>query len=349
MTLHLRVGFMPLIDSALIVAAKDEGFAEAEGLDLELVREVSWSNLRDKLNVRLLDAAHMLGPAAVAATLGIGGVRAPMAVPIALNLDGSAITLSLRRFEELARLAQGDIADPMVSAAALAALVARRKASGLPQMTFAAVFGFSSHSYLLCEWLAKGGLKLGDDIRFEVVPPPQTVEALSSGRVDGFCAGAPWNAAAVAAGIGAMLHCGVDLRRDCPDKVLAWHADDVGRRSDAIARLNAAILRASDWVSEPANGERLALHLSRPDRLALPVELIAPVLRFTLVQGAGRPPRRVERFIRFDRAALVPNPDHADWVLASMARAGQGGFTPEKVAQARAMFLPDAILGSWRR
>ena len=52
-TLHLRVGFMPLVDCALVVLAKDEGFAENEGLNLELVREVSWSNLRDKLNVRL--------------------------------------------------------------------------------------------------------------------------------------------------------------------------------------------------------------------------------------------------------------------------------------------------------
>ncbi len=346
MTLHLRVGFMPLIDSALIVAAKDEGFAEAEGLDLELVREVSWSNLRDKLNVRLLDAAHMLGPAAVAATLGIGGVRAPMAVPIALNLDGSAITLSLRRFEEMARLAPGDLADPRVSAAALAALVERRKATGLPQLTFAAVFGFSSHTYLLCEWLAKGGLKLGDDIRFEVVPPPQTVEALTSGRVDGFCAGAPWNAAAVAAGIGAMLHCGVELRRDCPEKVLAWRADDAGRRSHAVARLNAAILRASDWACDPANGERLALHLSRPDRLALPIEMLEPVLRFELIQGAGRPPRQVERFIRFDRAALEPNPGHADWILSSMERAGQVVLAPGMAEQARAVFLPELFLGS---
>ncbi len=113
---------------------------------------------------------------------------------------------------------------------ALCGMVARRKASGLPPLTFAAVFGFSSHTYLLCEWLAKAALVLGSDIRFEVVPPPQTVEALTSGRVDGFCAGAPWNAAAVSAGIGAMVHTGTDIRRDCPDKVLAWQADDFERR-----------------------------------------------------------------------------------------------------------------------
>jgi ABC-type nitrate/sulfonate/bicarbonate transport system substrate-binding protein len=337
-TLHLRVGFMPLVDCALVVLAKDEGFAEAEGLNLELVREVSWSNLRDKLNVRLFDAAHMLGPAAIAATLGVGGVKVPMAAPLALNLDGAAITLSVRRYEELARLADGDMVDTEVSAKALAAMVARRKAAGLPPLTFAAVFGFSSHTYLLCEWLAKGGLSLGTDIRFEVVPPPQTVEALTSGRVDGFCAGAPWNAAAVSTGVGAMVHTGTDLRRDCPDKVLAWQADDFERRSEAVRKLSAAILNASDWASDPANIPRFARHLSAQDRLALPVEILEPVLQFNLLQGAGRPPRRVERFIRFDRAALRPEPAHADWILAGMERTGQIVCTPEMTAQARAVY-----------
>ncbi|MGO4406978.1 CmpA/NrtA family ABC transporter substrate-binding protein [Bosea sp. RAF48] len=339
-TLHLRVGFMPLVDCALVVLAKDEGFAEAEGLDLELVREVSWSNLRDKLNVRLFDAAHMLGPAAIAATLGIGGVKAPMAAPLALNRDGAAITLSLRRFEELSRLAEGDVADTAVSARALAAMVAHRKASGLPALTFAAVFGFSMHIYLLCEWLEKGGLKLGEDVRFEVVPPPQTVEALASGRIDGFCAGAPWNSAAVAAGVGAMVHASVDLRRNCHDKVLAWRADDVQRRPAAVSKLGAAILNASAWACRPENFARMAHHLSAADRLALPAPLIERILHGELIQGADRPPRHIERFIRFDREALRPDPDDAGWVLAGMEQAGQIVATPQMRDIARGVFLP---------
>lgn len=344
-TLHLRVGFMPLIDCALLVLAKDEGFAETEGLHLELVREVSWSNLRDKLNVRLFDAAHMLGPAAIAATLGIGGVKAPMAAPMALNRDGAAITLSLRRFEDLTRLADGDLADPAVSARALAAMVARRKASGLPPLTFAAVFGFSTHIYLLCDWLAKGGLRLGEDVRFEVVPPPQTVEALASGRIDGFCAGAPWNSAAVAAGAGALVLASVDLRRNCHDKVLAWRADDAQRRSAAVAKLGAAILKASDWACRPENFARMAQHLSGTDRLALPAPLIERILHGELVQGAGRPSRMVDQFIRFDHGALRPDPDDADWVLAGMERAGQIVATPQMREIARGVFLPASFEG----
>jgi NitT/TauT family transport system ATP-binding protein len=341
-TLHLRVGFMPLVDAALLVAAADSGIAGAHGVSLELVREVSWSNLRDRLHVRLLDAAHMLAPAAIASTLGIGGVTAPMAAPILLNLNGNALTLSLRRFEELARVTKGDLADPTVSAQALAALVATRKASGLPPLAFAAVFGFSCHTYLLRDWMAIAGLRLGEDVRLEIVPPVRTVEALASGEVDGFCAGAPWNTLAVEAGVGAILHCGVDLMPDCPEKVLAWRADDIERRSEAVARLNAALIEVSHWISNEGNRPALARMLAAPDRLAAPAALIEAILRGDIMQGGGRPPRQVPSYIRFDAAAIRPDPAHADLLLAAMARAGHVVPTPDLAERARAIFRPFA-------
>ncbi|WP_186419263.1 CmpA/NrtA family ABC transporter substrate-binding protein [Bosea sp. CS1GBMeth4] len=346
MTLHLRIGFLPLVDAALLVAAADTGIAGAHGLALDLVRDVSWSNLRDRLHVRLLDAAHMLAPAAIASTLGIGGVTAPMAAPILLNLNGNALTVSLRRFEELSRAAKGDLADPSVSARALATLVSARKASGLPPLVFAAVFGFSCHAYLLRDWMALGGVRLGEDVRLEIVPPVRTVEALASGEVDGFCAGAPWNTLAVEAGVGAILHCGVDLVPDCPEKVLAWRADDVEHRSEAVARLNAALIDASRWASDAANRPVLARLLAAPARLAAPAGLIEAILRGDIIQGGGRPPRHVPSYIRFDAAAIRPDPAQADALLAAMARAGQITVTPALTAQARAVFrplIPEAI------
>ena len=45
----LRIGFIPLCDATSLLIAVDKGFAAAEGLDIELVREVSWANVRDKL------------------------------------------------------------------------------------------------------------------------------------------------------------------------------------------------------------------------------------------------------------------------------------------------------------
>ena len=55
---RLRIGFIPLADATALLIAVDKGFAAEEGLDVELVREVSWSNVRDKLNIGLFDAAH---------------------------------------------------------------------------------------------------------------------------------------------------------------------------------------------------------------------------------------------------------------------------------------------------
>ena len=57
MTQPLRIGFIPLVDAAALIVAVDKGFAAAEGLDVTLVREVSWSNVRDKLNIGSLKYA----------------------------------------------------------------------------------------------------------------------------------------------------------------------------------------------------------------------------------------------------------------------------------------------------
>ena len=58
----VSVGFMPLLDCALLVAVHEKGFAAQQGLRLRLVREVSWANVRDRVTVGHFDAAHMLAP-----------------------------------------------------------------------------------------------------------------------------------------------------------------------------------------------------------------------------------------------------------------------------------------------
>ena len=64
----LRIGFIPLVDATALLVAVDAGFTAAEGLDVELIREVSWSNVRDKLNIGLFDGAHLLSSMAIAST-----------------------------------------------------------------------------------------------------------------------------------------------------------------------------------------------------------------------------------------------------------------------------------------
>ena len=129
MTTPLHIGFIPLVDASALIVAVDKGFASAEGLDVTLTREVSWSNVRDKLNIGRFDAAHLLAPVAIASSLGLGHVKLPIAAPFNLGLNGNAITISPALHAAIMGEIDGDPRNPMVTAQALARVVAARRKS----------------------------------------------------------------------------------------------------------------------------------------------------------------------------------------------------------------------------
>src|SRR6202021_1330284 len=133
---RLRIGFIPLCDAAALMVAGDGGFTKAEGLDVELVREVSWSNIRDKLNIGIFDAAHLIAPVAIASSLGLGHVKVPIVAPFALGVNGNAITVSPTLHAAIAAAADGDVRDPMVSGRALARVVASPQGAGEGALPF---------------------------------------------------------------------------------------------------------------------------------------------------------------------------------------------------------------------
>ena len=90
----MRAGFIPLVDASVLIAALEFGFAAREGLTLDLVKDVSWANVRDRLAFRQFDVAHMLSPMPVAAMLGLGSNPSPTIAPFSLGQGGNAITLS---------------------------------------------------------------------------------------------------------------------------------------------------------------------------------------------------------------------------------------------------------------
>ncbi|MEO0772585.1 MAG: ABC transporter substrate-binding protein, partial [Pseudomonadota bacterium] len=91
---RLNIGFIPLVDAAPLIAAAEMGFAEEEGLVLNLERSPSWSTLRDKLCFGHLDAAHMLAPVPVAGALGLGGDMAGLEALSVLSINGNVIGVS---------------------------------------------------------------------------------------------------------------------------------------------------------------------------------------------------------------------------------------------------------------
>ena len=107
----IKVGFIPIIDCAAIVLAEELGAYERQGLEVEIRREVSWANVRDKLALGVLDASHILAPLPLAQTLGIDSVSVPMINAMTLEVNGNALTLSeslWREMEEAAPALVGD-------------------------------------------------------------------------------------------------------------------------------------------------------------------------------------------------------------------------------------------------
>jgi ABC-type nitrate/sulfonate/bicarbonate transport system substrate-binding protein len=341
---RLRIGFIPLADAAALVIAADRGFAAKQDLSLDLVREVSWSNVRDKLNIGLFDAAHLLAPVAVASSLGIGHVKVPLAVPFVLAANGNAITVSPSLHAALVSAADGaDVTDPKISAQALARVVAERRKGGTAPLTFGMTFPFSCHNYLLRFWITAAGLDPDEDVHLVVLPPPYMVDSLSSHQVDAFCVGAPWNSVAVELGVGHILHFGTDIFARVPEKVLAVRTAWSANRDDVLKRLVVALGDAADFINDPGNLEEVVALLASPKRIGAPPEIIERTFKGRLRIAPGGDFRSDPNYILIGRRenAARPEPLHAAWLYAQMLRWDQAPWSPDLLAAAKACFRPD--------
>lgn len=343
MTDHpLRIGFIPLVDAAALIVAVDKGFTRAEGLDVELVREVSWSNVRDKLNIGLFEAAHLLAPVAIASSLGLGHVRVPIVAPFNLGINGNAITVSPALHAAIMAELDGAATDPMATAQALSRVVAARARTGAEPLTFGMTFPFSTHNYQLRFWMAAGCVDPDEDVRLVVLPPPYMVDSLASGHVDAFCVGAPWNSVAVDLGVGHILHFVSDILQSAAEKVLAIRQDWAEKHPDLVAALTRAHVQAAAFIENPANRTETAAILARPDRIGVSPEVLLRTLDGKLKISPDGTMRESGRYLLVGReGAGRPDPVQAAWLYAQMVRWGQAAISPDALKTAQAVFRPD--------
>jgi two-component system, oxyanion-binding sensor len=347
MTGPLHIGFIPLVDAAALIVAVDKGFTAAEGLDVTLVREVSWSNVRDKLNIGLFDAAHLLAPVAIASSLGLGHVKVPIVAPFNLGLNGNAITVSPALHAAIMGELDGDPFDPMATALALSRVVAARRKLGAEPLTFGMTFPFSTHNYQLRFWMAAAGVDPDEDVRLVVLPPPFMVDSLASGQIDAFCVGAPWNSIAVDRGVGRILHFVSDILVRAAEKVLAVRQSWSEKNPQLLAALIRAAFRATEFIEH--NRAETAQLLARPERIGVDADVIRRTLDGRLKISPDGTVRESSRYLLIGReGASRPDPVQAAWLYAQMVRWGQASISPEALGAAKAVFRPDlydAVLG----
>jgi NitT/TauT family transport system ATP-binding protein len=337
----VRMGYMPLTDCAPVVAASLLGFAEAEGLRVNLTKEASWATLRDRIAVRHLDAAHMLAPMPIAACLGLTPLADRLIVPLMLGFGGNTITVSRALWANLKSVGAPTRLEAAGTARALAEVAARRRREGAAKLVFAVVHHHSAHTYQLSYWLAAAGIIPNVEIDIVAVPPPLMPAALAAGQIDGFCAGEPWGRIASVAGSGRCVTTNVAIWRASPEKVLGVAQDWAEADPERHFRLIRAVYKAAAWCDDPANRGELARLLARPEIFDLPVEILEANLDGRIALDNGEE-MRVGGFLNFSRsAATFPWTSHAAWFYAQMVRWGETKMSAEGYARAQATYRPD--------
>ena len=242
----LTIGFIPLLDCVPVIVAKELGFFKEMGLDVTLSSESSWASIRDKVQFGLLDAAPMPAGIVLASAMKLGATQ-PMVTAMGLGLNGNAITVSAKLWEQLNP--SGEKLTSHSAAQALKAYLATVK----EPVNVASVHTYSTHHFLLREWLAHFNINPDNKLKQHVVPPPHMIDAMRRGVIDIFCAGEPWNSLAQAEQIGHTLLSGHQIWENAPDKVLGvtrrWH--DANPASHQ--RLIAALLKARLWLDNHDN------------------------------------------------------------------------------------------------
>ncbi|HAV14383.1 MAG TPA: nitrate ABC transporter substrate-binding protein [Opitutae bacterium] len=364
----LKFGFIKLTDCAPIVIAKEMGYFEEEGLQVEVIAQPNWKQLLDNVINGELDGAHMLSGQPIAATIGFG-TKAHIITAYTLDLNGNGITVSndiWKQMQENDPALDTDTPPHPITADSLKPIVQQAKDEG-KLLPMGMVFPVSTHNYEIRYWLAAAGIHpgmytstdikgfTGGDIELSTTPPPQMPATLESGKNVAYCVGEPWNQQAVAKGIGVPVVTNYDIWKNNPEKVFGvtkkW-ADENPNTHTAVVK---ALIRAGKWLDETdadgnlVNREEACRILSQKNYVGADYDVLkASMTGYFFFQKSDK--RAMPDFnVFFKYQATYPWYSDGIWFLTQMRRWGQ--ITEPKSADwyhetAKEVYKPEIYLAA---
>jgi len=145
----------------------------------------------------------------------------------------------------------------------------------------------------------------------------------ATGRIDGFCAGAPWGAVAAHVGVGRPLLPSSAIWSNHPEKCLAVLDAWAGANPAALEGMMTALVEAARFCGAPGNAGEVADILAQDRYLAIDADAIRDVLP-TFFAGA----------------ANFPWKSHAHWFLNEMTRWGLLPLEADRLS-ASELYRPD--------
>ncbi len=310
----LKIGFIPITCATPLIMAHPLGFYKQQGLNVEVTKTAGWALIRDKMINKEYDATHFLSPMPLAISMGLGSNATPMNVATIQNINGQAITLSLKH---------KDNRDP----------------KNWKGFKFAIPFEYSMHNFLLRYYLAEAGLNPDTDVQLRVVPPAEMVANLRAGNIDGFLGPDPFNQRAVFEEVGFIHTLTKDLWNGHPCCAFGTSTEFIQKNPNTFAALYRAVLTAAAMAHDPKNRELIAKVIAPQAYLNQPEAVIAQVLTGKYPDGLGNV-KNVP-----DRADFEPMPwqSMAVWMLTQMQRWGyvKGEVNYKQIAE-KVFLLTDA-------
>jgi len=312
------------------VIAHEKGYFKKYGINATIVKGASWAAIRDSLSNGDIQCTHMLTGMPIASTMGLlGSPKKPMVIPWMLNRNGQSITLKTAL--------KGKVqADPK----ALKPLVDEAKKKGTP-MTFAMTFPPGTHAMWIRYWLAAGGINPDADTALVTIPPPQMVANMKVDKMDGFCVGEPWNARAIADGIGFTAINTQDIWKDHPEKVCAFTEEFAQKNPKTVKAVIKALHEASVWLDDLKNRPEQAAIVSRATYINCPPELILGRMQGHYDFGDGRKKEDENYMIFSSRNCNYPQPKYAKWWLTQFRRWGMVTGAPDYEGVAKQVMRTD--------
>ncbi|MGC1197841.1 MAG: CmpA/NrtA family ABC transporter substrate-binding protein, partial [Geitlerinemataceae cyanobacterium] len=175
-----------------------------------------------------------------------------------------------------------------------------------------------------------------NDVKLIVIPPPQMVENMKSGTMDGYCVGEPWNQRAVFDGAGFTCTVDRDVWNGHPEKVLGTMQGWIDANPNTAKAMVAAVIEACEYCDVMDNRLEVVEIISGRPYVNAKVDYAKASMTGTYDYGGFDEEDRVKpipdfnlfNFIETDYLkkpdnANYPYASHGVWLLTQMIRWNQ--------------------------
>lgn len=321
-TTTAKLGYIPIVEAAALIVAKEKGFFAKYGMpDVEVSKQASWASARDNIVIGSsaggIDGGQWQMPMPHLITEGIitNGNKVPMYVLAQLNTQGNGIALSGIHTGKGLGLDISNAAD----------YIKNFQSTNGRKFKAAHTFPNANQDFWIRYWFAAGGVDPDNDIDLLAVPSAETVQGMRNGTMDAFSTGDPWPYRIVADDIGFMATLTSEMWQFHPEEYLALRADWVDAHPRATKALLKAVMEAQQWCDQPENRAELVTIVSGRSYFNVPKQILEPPYAGKYAMGDGKQAfddiKRGPLYWKDDRGSVsYPYKSHDLWFLTETIR-----------------------------